>query len=278
MKIFTTLCLLTVVSSNSLAMDPMAADMRRIMDSFDNGRGAAMPRVRPPSRAIGRLGAPVDASRWAPVPELRASAPFSGRPEETVDALSGLEACAAADAVYIRQPTLAEAAKALAPCLEAVSKRYGAAALVYVQGQSLLIRIPVTAAGGPLHRDLAKSLESREAKLYGQPVELKADLAAFAPRGTSVLQPVLDRCAGPKMLPTDAADFVAVYADCLGAAKGLEISGVRAHHSEPRTVIVYSAVRPETLRDISGTVSVPARGGPFRIEARSELTPVSSSR
>lgn len=277
MKNLTTLCLLSLFAAPAFASDPFVADMRRIMDSFDTAGAAAMPRVRPPAHAASRLGAPVDTERWAPVTEVKG---FAARPAETVDALSSLEVCAVADAVYIRQPSLEEAARALTPCLEAVSKRYGAAAVVSTERGSLVIRIPSAAAEAPLARDLEKSLASRQSRLYGHPVILRADLASFAPRGTSVLQPVLERCAGAKMLPADAEAFVAVYGDCLTGAKGLGISAVSAHPSEARTVVVYSAVRADSLRDMTGTVNVPSVPGAaaFRIEARRQLPFTSASR
>lgn len=229
-----------------------------------------MPRVLPPLAEVSRLTAPIDASRWAPVPEISGSAPFSARPEEAIDALAGLEACAVADVVFIRQPSLEEAAQALRPCLEAVSKRYGAAAVLSIEKNTLLIRLPATAAHGPLARDLGHSLKARSASLLGHPVIVRADLASLDPRGVSVLQPVLERCAGPKMLPKDAAAFVEVYGDCLTREKGLGITAVKAHPSDPRVIVIYSGVRLESLHDMTGVVSVPA--GSFRIEARRELS------
>ncbi|MBI2362195.1 MAG: hypothetical protein HYV15_02280, partial [Elusimicrobia bacterium] len=156
---------------------------------------------------------------------------------------------------------------------EAVSKRYGAAVVVSVEGRKLVIRVPASAAEGALTRDLAKSLSKRRGLLMGWPVEFRADLAPVQPSGVSVLQPLLERCAGAKMLPADGEGFVAVYGDCLKSAKGLSISEVKAHPSDPQAVLVYSRARIETLLDMSGSVRVPAAAGAgaFRIEARRDL-------
>ncbi|TPW21213.1 MAG: hypothetical protein FD126_915, partial [Elusimicrobia bacterium] len=51
------------------AETPLLGDMGRMMDLFDGGR-KPMPRVTPPAAAAMRRSAPIDASRWAPVPEL----------------------------------------------------------------------------------------------------------------------------------------------------------------------------------------------------------------
>lgn len=257
------------------AETPLLGEMGRMMDLFDAGR-KPMPRVVPPAAAAAaRRSAPVDAAQWAPVPEAGEAAPAPVRPEEAADAFAGLEACTLVDLVYIRQPSLPEAVAALAPCLEAVSKRYGAAAAAApADAKSLVIRIPVAASASALARDLGAAIAKRGGRLVGYPARVSAELAPVQPSGTSVLQPILERCDGPKMLPRSAEDFVTVYGDCLRAAKGLSIAAVRAHPTEPRTVVVLSSARFETLLDMSGVVTVPSAPGVgrFRIEARRELS------
>lgn len=256
------------------AETPLLGDMGRMMDLFDGGR-KPMPRVSPSAPAMMRRSAPVDASRWAPVPEAGEAAPAPVRPEDAADAFAGLEACAIVYVVYIRQPSLPEAVSALTPCLEAVSKRYGAAAsAAAVDAKALVIRIPVAASQTALARDLAAAIAKRGGSLVGFPARVSPELASVQPQGTSVLQPVLERCSGPKMLPRSAEDFVTVYGDCLKSAKGLAITAVRAHPAEEKTVLVLSAARFETLMDMSGVVTVPSAPGvaAFRIEARRELS------
>lgn len=269
MKKALTLFLTAALAAPAAAQHGLTKEMGRMMDLFDSGR-SAMPRMTPPHKGSVRLGAPTDPERWAPTD----SGPVRAKPEEAQDVLADLEACIVADSVFIRQPSLQEAAQSLAPCLEAVSKRYGAAVQVSVEAGRLVIRVPASAAEGALTRDLTKSLAKRQGRLMGWPVEFRADLAPVQPKGVSVLQPLLDRCAGAKMLPADGEGFVAVYGDCLKAAKGLSISEVKAHPSDPKAVVVYSQARIETLLDMSGTVRVPAAAGtgPFRIEARRDLS------
>lgn len=253
------------------AETPLLGDMGRMMDLFDNGR-KPMPRFAPHGAAM-RRSAPVDPSLWAPVPEVGQAAPAA--PAEAADAFSNLEACAIVDVVYIRQPSLPEAVSALTPCLEAVSKRYGAAATASaVESKALVIRIPVAASQTALARDLAAAIAKRGGSLIGFPARVSPELASVQPQGTSVLQPVLERCSGPKMLPRSAEDFVVVYGDCLKSAKGLSIAAVRAHPTEEKTVLVMSGARFETLMDMSGVVTVPSAPGvaTFRIEARRELS------
>lgn len=256
-----------LAAAPAAAQNNLMKDMGAMMDLFDSGR-TAMPRLTPPHKGSVRLGAPTDPERWA-----TDEAPVRAKPEEAQDVLADLEACLVADAVFIRQPSLEEAAQSLAPCLEAVSKRYGAAAQVSIEEGRLVIRVPASAAQGALTRDLAKSLKRRQGRLMGWPVDFRADLASVQPKGVSVLQPLLERCSGAKMLPADASGFVAVYGDCLKSAKGLSISEVRAHPSDPKAVVVYSGARLETLLDMSGSVRVPAPPGTgaFRIEARRDL-------
>lgn len=255
----------------SAAETPLVNDMGRMMDLFDAGR-KPMPRFAPHGASM-RRSAPVDASLWAPVPEVGQAAPAA--PAEAADAFFGLEACVVVDVVYVRQPSLPEAVAALTPCLEAVSKRYGAAAsAAAADAKALVIRIPVAASQTALARDLAAALEKRGGRLVGFPARVSAELAPVQSRGVSVLQPVVERCGGPKMLPRSASDFVVVYGDCLKSAKGLAIAAVRAHPTEPKTVVVTSGARFETLLDMSGIVTVPSAPGvaTFRIEARRELS------
>lgn len=276
MKLITPFLLALALSLPVRAADtaPLIRDMGRMMDLFDGGR-KPMPRIAPPGAAASsRRSAPIDASRWAPVPEFGETAPAAARPEEAADAFANLEACSIVDVVYIRQPSLPEAVSALAPCLEAVSKRYGAAAsAVAADSKALVIRIPVAASNTALARDLSAALAKRGGSLIGFPARVSAELASVQPQGTSVLQPILERCAGPKMLPRSAEDFVTVYGDCLKSAKGLSIAAVRAHPTEPKTVLVLSAARFETLMDMSGIVTVPSAPGVgrFVIEARREM-------
>ncbi|TBR23712.1 hypothetical protein EPO15_05400 [bacterium] len=257
------------------AEHPLVGDMGRMMDLFDGGR-KPMPRIAPPGAAAAavRRAAPVDAAQWAPVPEAGAGAPAAARPDEAADAFANLEACTVVDVVYIRQPSLPEAVTALAPCLEAVSKRYGAAATAgAADTKALVIRIPVAASQTALARDLSAAIAKRGGSLIGYPARVSAELAPVQPQGTSVLQPILERCAGPKMLPRSASDFVLVYGDCLRSAKGLSIAAVRAHPTEEKTVLVLSNARFETLLDMSGIVTVPSAPGVgrFRIEARRDV-------
>ena len=228
------LAILSVVEGPAHAADtaPLVRDMGRMMDLFDGGR-KPMPRIAPPGAAASsRRSAPLAAARGAPVP---------ARPQDAADAFADLEACAIVDVVYVRQPSLPEAVSALAPCLEAVSKRYGAAATAAADTKALVIRIPVAASQTALARDLSAALAKRGGSLIGFPARVSAELASVQPQGTSVLQPVLERCGGPKMLPRSAEDFVTVYGDCLKGAKGLSIAAVRAHPTEAKTVVVLSA-------------------------------------
>lgn len=277
MKLITPFCLAVAFSLPVRAADtaPLVKDMGRMMDLFDGGR-KPMPRIAPPGAAAAstRRTAPVDSARWAPVPEVGEAAPAVARPEDAADAFADLEACAIVDVVYVRQPSLPEALSALAPCLEAVSKRYGAAATAAAgDAKALVIRIPVTASQTALARDLNAAIAKRGGSLIGFPARVSAELAPVQSSGTSVLQPILERCAGPKMLPRSAADFVLVYGDCLRSAKGLSIASVRAHPTEEKTVVVTSSARFETLMDMSGVVTVPSAPGVgrFRIEARRDI-------
>ena len=265
------LLLLAAAHPVHAADTPLLGDVKGMFELFNEGR-KDMPRIAPKGAASMRRSAPVDSSKWAPVPEFD-GAPAAANPAEAADAFSGLEACLIVDVVYVRQPSLPEALNALAPCLEAVSKRYGAAASAKADQKALVIRIPVAASQTALARDLSAALEKRDGRLIGFPARVSAELAPVQNKGTSVLQPVLERCAGPKMLPRSAADFVTVYGDCLKSAKGLSIAAVRAHPTEEMTVLVLSAARFETLLDMSGFVSVPSAPGTgeFRIEARRDV-------
>ena len=211
----TLLPLLLALAGPARAEMPLVTEMGAIMNLFDGGR-APHPFSVPQEPAKMRKSAPVDASQWAPVPEVGASAPAAA---PAGDAFAGLEECQVVDLVYVRQPSLPEAVGALTPCLEAVSKRYGASATAAADQKALVIRIPVTAAESPLARDLAAGVAKRGGLLVGFPARVSAELAPVRARGVSVLQPILERCAGPKMLPRDAEDFVTVYGACLKAER-----------------------------------------------------------
>ncbi len=98
-----------------------------------------------------------------------------------------------------------------------------------------------------------------------------------AKRAPSSLQLVLDRCRSERETPGIAspAEFLAAYGGCLLKAKGLLLTQMNAHRSNPWTIQVYGVGSAERLLEMNGTVRVPGRRGSKRlmIESRRDLLP-----
>lgn len=213
-----------------------------------------------------------------PVPfverDTRAGVDPAGRqgPSYFKDVFRSYPECAAADVTFVQRPRLEDAARMLAPCMEAFSRAWGvsvkAEAAANRRGEPGIVILVEGQAGTDAVVDaLEASLAARGGSLLTYRAEVRDRLELRA----SSLQAVIDGClkspAAHYLPPVeDARGFVGAYRTCLEAASQARIQGVYAVGE--RRVAVLSRARLSDLLAMNGKVSVPGAEGPVELRIR----------
>lgn len=240
-----------------------AGDLR---DLFDSGLGFKSDTMIPN---------PFSRGNWGTAPKIENSgakenwAPLS-------DALK-TEACHFVDAVYIRQPTLAESIAVLEDCLSALSKKYGTT-IEALEGDNkdiVLVISGIIPAGSTVTADIRHSLELREGRLFGHPARVLRLRRAPKENKRSSLQLIVDRCPTIKIIRPirSSKEFLDIYGSCIKTAKGLEIQAILTHPTEANAIVIYSKDRKDTIAEMNGIISVPSDNGlvEIRVNAFQEV-------
>lgn len=259
------LSLLLGASSAACAEISLLERMGALSEMFDSGLDR---KERAPSRAV-----PFAEGRWSAAAKMEGVA----QPNAWIvyrDAFAG-EECRIVDAVYVRRPTLEEAAESLKGCLKVLSETYRTTITVTRgEGGLVIVVSGIIPSGSTVAADLRHAVELRESRLFGHPAEVLRLAEAREERKMSSLQFVVDRCLTIKMIHSirTGGEFLAVYGDCIRQAKNLSIRGVLPHPTQSDRILVYSEERRSTIEEMRGIVRVVADGGPvqFYVDVRQE--------
>lgn len=216
--------------------------------------------------------------------------PEKPRPPLPKTAFGGLDECSVANARFFKQPALQEAVKMLAPCMAAVSKRYG----VMVSAASGLLSKPGWRGGVPgikilvsgelpagsrVMDDLSFTVDTLHQGIlltYAAKVEY---LGVIRPLGSqeqqakaSSLQGVVDSCTMAALVGPikKSKDFVKAYEECLMAAPGFKITAVQPPPPFDEQMFglhvwIFSKADAAAIDAMNGDLMVPGSGGPTRL-------------
>ena len=168
MKTLSTLLLwVLLISPASAAEMDLLAQMKGLTGLFDQG-GVDMPLEGfIPSVPVPQKKGQESGDQMPAWPDMNKSGPVYQNWLSYKDAFtSSGEACMIVDIVYVRQPSLKEAVKALAPCLQAVSKAYKTALAAVEGDKKIVIAVSgVLAEGNTLLTDVEHALKIRKGSL-----------------------------------------------------------------------------------------------------------------
>lgn len=221
--------------------------------------------------------------RFQPEPDFDAILRHAVAPLKARDAFEGLDACGIVDAKTLKPFALGELERALKPCADALSARYGtevaAERVASAQGGEFSIQIEgivfLVPAGvaktDAVLRDLEHGIARRGRKILGHPAfarprapESKKDKDGAE---LSVAQGAIDRCILPMMLRKleSGADFIKVYGTCLKRDSTLKVQDLRPSPAHALGVMLLSQAAEPTLSKISGHVVVDTEHGPVQV-------------
>lgn len=208
------------------------------------------------------------------------------------DAFGGLRACQVIDVKFGWLPSRLEALKMLAPCMRAVSHRYGvsvwaAESLIPGGGRRRGVAGIGIHARGPLPLgsnvlvDLQRAVDIvRYGKILTYRAQVRLENGGETRPRLSSLQGVVDDCASRIRLGpgfgTDL-DFIEIFGPCLKAAKGLGITRLALPPDldleGKGSVSVFSRAEEDAVDRMNGSVIVSGGSGPktFRIWAYRDI-------
>jgi hypothetical protein len=221
--------------------------------------------------------------RFQPEPDFGGTIVRAVEGIKPMDAFSGVEACKIIDVKFIKAPTLEEAVKLMAPCLDSVSATYGVKVTIRqgtpatpenemgVQVQMLLLEVPQgTTITSPVMKDLNRALSARKSRLFGhQTMVVRAE-----PQITA--QKALDVCILPTVVRQiqSGADFIKFYGTCLKKTAEFQITDMQPWPGKRLGVIVTTKA-PKLVQDrLTTPVMVDGAEGPVVVELVAYSAPV----
>jgi hypothetical protein len=191
-----------------------------------------------------------------------------------------IESCQFVDAVFIKQPTLAEAQAALEGCMNSVSAKYKAKVTATLgEGELIIVVSGFIPSGSLVAADLRHALEIRKGELFGHSARVIRLAQSSEERRMSSLQFVVDRCPTIKMIRAlrTTQDFIDIYGNCLREAKNLSIISVRNDPAEDLSILVYSNVAKHTIDEMNGVIRLVGDDGPVQIRVTAKKETIARS-